>query len=117
MVTKKKDAETLDQKNFKARLPDVQDVKTANPVVDFTKAEKRRENLKPQLQSAKEQHAVIEVTHDMAVLEAAQDLIFDTLGIDLDELKKLAPTIDKLIAASQLGLDVSLHIKGGDFSL
>jgi len=89
----------------------------AEPVVDYTLAEKQRENLKPQLPPAEEQHAVVEVHQDDDVLEAAQDMIFDALGIDLDELKKLAPTIEKMIAARHLGLSVSLHIHGGDITL
>ena len=91
--------------------------KPAEPVVDFTQAEKQRENLKPQMPPAEEQHAVVEVHQDDDVLEAAQDMIFDALGIDLDELKKLAPTIEKMIAARHLGLSVSLHIHGGDITL
>jgi len=71
----------------------------------------------PQPEPADEQRAVIEVTHDMAVLEAAQDLVIDILGIDLDELKRIAPLIDKLIHASSLGLPCSLHIESGDVIL
>ena len=57
------------------------------------------------------------ISHDMAVIEAAQDLIVATVGVDLDALKELAPTIDKLIAARRLGLGVSLHVTGGEVAL
>jgi len=70
-----------------------------------------------QPEPADEQHAVIEISHDMAVLEAAHDLIFDVLGIDLDELKRMAPTIDKLICAQRLGAQASLHIDCIEVSL
>ncbi|WP_167632474.1 hypothetical protein [Mariprofundus ferrooxydans] len=57
------------------------------------------------------------VSHDLAVEAAAQDLIADVLGFNLDELTSMAPQIEKLVAARRLGLPISLHVSACEVSL
>jgi len=58
----------------------------------------------------------IAITHDMAVLEAAQDLICDALGCNLAELTANKAAVDRLLGAKRLGLKVQIQITGGVFS-
>jgi len=60
--------------------------------------------------------AAIAITHDMAVLEAAQDLICDALGCNLAELTANKASVDRLLGAKRLGLKVQIQITGGVFS-
>jgi len=81
-------------------------------------APKAAEEAIPYVDKAEAQGAEIKkITLDMTIMQAAQDLIFDAFGCDLDEMRIISGSIHKLIAASQLGLEVSLHIEGGRVEL
>jgi len=155
MVTKKKDAkdaETLDQKNFKARLKKERlDRGLSWADMDRLLDEKRLDVMSAP-SSRPPASRMIEITRKLENLSTAYDfddservaartqarevgvesapkiepgrveacppyITVEAGGLDADQVKSLAQACHRMAVAMTLGLDVTMHIESGDFSL